>query len=1070
MTTTASPSDHLAREEASDPRFNVSLEASAGTGKTRVLVDRYVRLIAEGARPRNILAITFTRKAAGEMKHRIVDTLRNNRSLWKDVRGQLLEVHIATMDAFCLGLLKEFPLEAGLEPDMDLLENVDSGRLLEEAVEKSLSHRRYDGQPDITFLASLFGDAPLRRGTRNHLRNHVVRGALLDRFVRQRVPRNLNLHDALAEIAHHLHDRLTQNTWTTLPAAIQRAMDAKTARPIDLEYVAAYFLTQTGQPRKKLSRLVSRHDFESRAAYEQHRTQVLEIAPAIAEHYHHWRRQVDLYAVRELSRLYQDAAAHFSRLKRARGGLDFSDVVAHAASLLEQRGAFSQSRFRLESRYHHLLIDEFQDTNDVHWSVIRNLIASWGEGYGLVQEAIATHQEQGRGKGAIQEPSIFVVGDRKQSIYGWRDARVELQQTATDHLLQIRPHFGRKLTIRQSFRTCPSLLEFLNDLFAGTPKTTDDVNWAFRYQKHDYFPILGTDDASNALGLAIAANRNTAAAAVADEIVRLLEEEDYRPQDIAVLFRSRTHYQIYEEALSNRGVPTYAYQGLGFYDSPEVRDLQALIRYLANPMSELRAAEFLRSRFIRLSDTALALIARQRQGKALTGPLVQMLTLGRVNLHQQPYLAPADQAILTHILPMIREWLANVDKVPPSDLLTIILEETDYSACFADRRGAQGWENLKKIRELIRRAQNRGYMTFARLADYLLHASSSDESLAVLEAVDGVSLMTIHTSKGLEFRAVFVVNMDQHLRTDTSLPRITEYADDTLEVHAIEKPDAKGPDRALEEEKRLLYVALTRAKQYLVLSCIETSRETATTLINLLPKSLRDVFQGVAETEDDHATWHPRRRPHEFRILRASPTPKTYQRSSTRRSEILALTPLPAPQVSRTTVSDLSNTSLDDNTAQDWTDSIESMVGTTVHRLFEYAVAMDERLPEIANTLFPHMAGQLVEDRERAIHQIVEFYQQLRTQPELASLLATGNVYSEVLFALSQNGQIVRGSIDTLICFADRVVVVDFKTGSPSETHRVQMELYIEATKGVFPTRSVEGLILYPNKAPTRIA
>ena len=128
--------DRRARELASDPTLNVALEASAGTGKTRVLVDRYIHLIEGGASPRHVLAITFTRKAAGEMRSRIIEELKKRPKLWKDIRTRLFEIHITTIDAFCLGLLREFPLEAGLDPDIALIDEVDNQRLLEESIDQ----------------------------------------------------------------------------------------------------------------------------------------------------------------------------------------------------------------------------------------------------------------------------------------------------------------------------------------------------------------------------------------------------------------------------------------------------------------------------------------------------------------------------------------------------------------------------------------------------------------------------------------------------------------------------------------------------------------------------------------------------------------------------------------------------------------------------------------------------------------------------------------------------------------------------------------------------------------------
>ncbi|MGH9462086.1 MAG: UvrD-helicase domain-containing protein, partial [Vicinamibacteria bacterium] len=473
------PEDRIAREQAADPGFNVALEASAGTGKTSVLVDRYLRLIEEGAAPRHILAITFTRKASGEMKSRIIEELRRRAHLGSTVRERLFDIHIATIDAFCLGLLKEFPLEAGLDPDVDLLDEVDTQRLgemaLEEALAASPSDCGDDG-PDMGFLISTFGEPALRRSLHDLLRNPLVKEDALRRFVARRIPRELDLDSILRRTVERLDGVLggrdgVAKLFATGPDrslpecrrllfAFLRAIDRERATPLDVEQVAAYFLTQEDkEPRKKLSQHFRLADFPHQEAYRTHRDQILALAPAVSGVYGTWFADRDLYAVRELWKLYRLASRRFGDLKAARRGLDFTDVLWRAVQLLERREEFSQSRFRLESRYHHLLIDEFQDTNDVQWRLVRALIDSWGEGSGLVQEAILAEQASRQGKGLLREPSIFIVGDRKQSIYGWRDARVEVMEKAARELLRLRPGGGRRLTIRQSFRAEGTLLD-----------------------------------------------------------------------------------------------------------------------------------------------------------------------------------------------------------------------------------------------------------------------------------------------------------------------------------------------------------------------------------------------------------------------------------------------------------------------------------------------------------------------------------------------------------------------------------------------------------------------------------
>ena len=1067
MTHSTPPLDQQARSDARDPHFNVTLEASAGTGKTRVLVDRYIQLIEAGASPRNILAITFTRKAAAEMKHRIIQELRTRHLLWAEVRERLFDVHISTMDAFCLGLLKEFPLEADLEPDVDLISDVELHRVLQEAVEYSLCDRRKPSTSDLTFLISHFGGASLRRGIRNFVQRRLVTGPLLHAFVRRQIPYRIELSNVLRKASTSLRDALMLYHWTTLPTSIRRVMDSRLVTPYDLEQVASYFLTKDGQSRTRLSNACRRAAFDTRADYDQHRTQVIGLGPVIAEHVRVWRRDLDLYAIQELWRLYQSAGQRFAILKEERGGLDFSDVVQRAANLLSQRGIFSQSRFRLESRYHHLLIDEFQDTNEMQWLLIQNLIDSWGEGAGLVQDAIANSQASGRGKGRLKDPSIFLVGDRKQSIYGWRDARVEVMNTAKAYLLKIRRNDGRTLHIRQSFRSRPALLQFLNDVFSGVPKAREDVSWAFRYRKSDQFPILDSDRSNQPVGLAIAATRVEAAAAVGDEIVRLLQEGEYQPKDIAVCFRSRTHYRVYEQVLTERGVPTYVYRGLGFYDSPEVRDVQAVIRYFANPISELRASEFLRSRFIGFSDTGLSLIAAQHQRRGRTISFVKLLKHRIAHDRLAQGLSSEDQVIISTILPKITVWLDLVDQIPPSDLLQRIIDEMDYAAFFVGRDGAQGWEDLKKVLEMIRRAQNRGYMTFARLAEYLDQASTGEESLAALETVDAVNLMTIHASKGLEFKAVFVVNLDQRLRTDMSLPRITEYADGTIDVSAMEKVGNKGLDRAREEEKRLLYVALTRAKDYLVLSALDAaSNEIHATFINLLPKGLRELLPLAVTTDAQEMVWQAASGMHRLRVVRLATSPRYYRNSTMTSAQTLALEPLSCSRIAKTTVSQLiTNPSGGGGENRCWK-SFKTTLGTTVHRMFKYAVPIDKELQRVADTLLPDDLGQTPADRERAVHQATSLYTWLHEQQELTKLLQVGTVSREVPFVLTRGSQKIRGAIDTLVLLPNRAIVVDYKTGQVADSHRLQIEIYLESAQALFPERKVEGVIFDPEGVP----
>ncbi|HXV64290.1 MAG TPA: UvrD-helicase domain-containing protein [Vicinamibacteria bacterium] len=875
--------DRRARTLATDPTLNVALEASAGTGKTSVLVRRYLRLVEEGASPRHILAITFTRKAAGEMKTRIVDELKERPDLWAEIRHRLFEIHVTTIDAFCLGLLREFPLEAGLDPDLKLLDPVETERLMHEAIDHAFRVSRTRRSPDLSFLMARFGIDALRRGLRDFLVSRLVRAEILDRYVARVLPPTVSLRGALERVSNSLAEALrgrdgVERFLQTGPSpptpsfgafafALRRGVDPKQATPIDVEEILSYFLTQDLEPRRRPP--LPAKSFTSRADYETHRDRVLGLAPLVAGISRRWTREKDFYAVRHLHLLYRTGAARFDELKQLHAALDFTDLLTRAVQLLENRGEFSQSRFRLESRYHHLLIDEFQDTNEAQWRLVAALVSSWGEGAGLVQEVILDEQSRGRGEGRIREPSLFIVGDKKQSIYGWRDARVEVLEKASRHLLRIRSRGAKRLTLRHSFRARGKLLAFLNDLFSEMPKAPSDLDWSFQYREADLFPISDVGEGERPVALAVGTELTRVAGAVADEVVRLLEDEKLRPRDIAVLFRNRSSYRAYEEALTERGVPTYVYRGLGFFDSPEVRDVTALVRFLAEPDKELRAAELARSRFVGISDTALVRLAI-KQGSSGDKPLSRWLSDGI--LATSIPIETRDRKLFERAARLVPRWLEWVDRIPPVDLLDQILDESEYAARLAGRE--QSWENLKKLLEMIRRAENRGYLTMSRLADFLENATTDEESPAVLEAVDAVNLMTIHAAKGLEFESVFLVNLHQRARQDRSLPRIRELADGRVEVSALAATDEDdAPNRVVEEEKRLLYVALTRARRFLSLSVVlSDDAERPGSLFALLPEEFQDCASEALVSSLPRVDW----RGHEICLL-GSPEPRRFE-------------------------------------------------------------------------------------------------------------------------------------------------------------------------------------------------
>ncbi len=887
--------DADARRIAVDPTENVVLEASAGTGKTRVLVERYVNLLLAGVEPDRILAMTFTRKAAAEMRQRIIGRLKEasrtsqlSAAKWKDLRERMGDIAISTIDAFCLSLIREFPLEAGVDPGFDLADQTQIPRLIAESLDRSLriGRRLAQTDPDVAMVFIQLRERRLREGLAALLDRRLVAATVLRRFL-QSGPRDLTperacqqaaarLSDALASVPGGLDVFLREGPHGH-PHFAMLAPDLRALCTGDLDYAAiesqasfrmlvdrirGYFLTQTGEPRK--ARGFGSSDFkkehaQSDAAWKRHREGVEAIAPAVEQAVRSFRRDLNVILSRGVWQLFGLSLSQYQKTLESHAVLDFSGVLECAVALLKQMEEFSQSRYKLEARYQHVLVDEFQDTNRAQWELVSLLVRSWGEGFGASEGALA--------------PSIFVVGDRKQSIYGFRDAEVAMLDEAGGFVAGLRPDGQPRQAISTSFRAVPELQVFANDLFAEVATTTDATRRdAFRYGATDQFPIDEDPDSvrlqpdgNSGVTFIGAPTVEAAAEKVADEIAALLAAETVvrdpqtgvaravKPGDIAVLFRSRDSHRDYGAAIDRRGIPTYVYKGLGFFEADEVQDAVALLRFLAKPASDLRAVSLLRSRIVRLSDAGVAALG-PRYADALEN-VTMPLAFSQLDAE--------DREVLERVRAALPRWLAMVDRVAPSEALDAILRQVAYMCEVRGARRLQARENLKKLRALIRKAENRGYATLARIAEFLDDLAVGDESNAVIDALDAVNLMTVHAAKGLEFPIVFVVNMNRGTGGPRAPIRVMVDGYDTPSVSIGDfesEADEDAGAREREETKRLLYVAVTRARDRLYLAAVVKDggfKPGRGSLGEVLPQRFRPLFGGglglgLRTADDDH--------------------------------------------------------------------------------------------------------------------------------------------------------------------------------------------------------------------------
>ena len=1098
------PVDQAARTYATDPRHHVVLEASAGTGKTRVLVDRYLALLAAGVDPRHVLAITFTRKAAAEMRERIVNDLQaRHPGVWQALRDRADDIAVSTIDAFCFSLLREFPLEAGLDPGFSLADETEIARLVEMSLDRTLRECR-DRAPYDEGIRLVLAQMPLPRlaqGLRVLLERRFVAPAALRRYL-GRQARLVRSELAAAEAARQdLRERLSAmpgglSTWMAsappdVPAweltrldferlVADRAKVPMTAAAIRaaIDGISRWVLTQKGEPRKKL--VVGRDAFASAAAYEVHRMGLGLVADAVQATRRGFETSLNVLLARAIRRVFRLAHRRYLQTLLVHDTLDFSEVLARAVMLLRQMDEFSRSRFRLEARYQHVLVDEFQDTSRLQWQLVASLVQSWGEGFGLGHE------------GPLP-PSLFLVGDRKQSIYRFRDADVGLLDEALTFVQELAGRAEVRQAISQSFRSHPDLLAFSNDLASSMVQSGAPPTVAFRFDDDDRFPLpdghVTGKDAEPRLGLAVAEDVEGCAASVATEIERLLADglvsdrgseapRRARPGDIAVLFRSRESHREFERALSARGVPSYVYKGLGFYDSDEIKDLVALVRVLAAPESDLRAAAFLRSGFVALSDEAL---------RRLAPALAERLAAPGAD---EAGLCDDDAEALRRLRAAWPGWLSLVDRLPPAEVVDHVIEASAYACTWRGTRQRQARENVKKFRSLLRRIQNRGYATMGRIAAHIDRVSAGDESNAAVDAADAVNLMTVHASKGLEFPIVFLVNLTRGTGGVPPPLRVVagDGGDEPIVGIARYEPGATEAEqvREREESKRLMYVAVTRARERLYVSAAaQRQRRIAAgvgSLASVCPASLLEVLDsalvdpGAASPQE--VTWQGERHVHRFRVC---PVGRPADAASGGPDPVAVAIDVPASlqpspvgaSIRRVRVTDIA-THTREGGSQNHEGPVldaELVVGRAVHRL----LARGDGAADDA-TLRRRVIAALDPDERAIVHgdvalpsRVVALVRSVWSDASLCRALTSPEARFEVpiVFRHEAGGDVrlVRGTVDCVVPFDDGVLVLEFKTGRPQPAHRRQLDLYVDAVRAMWPGTRVDGRLVHATLA-----
>jgi ATP-dependent helicase/nuclease subunit A len=794
------------------------LDAGAGSGKTSVLVERFVRSVLEdGLEVGAILTITFTEKAAAEMRERIRSRLRE---LHADEAARATEgAFISTIHGFCARLLRAHALAAGLDPAFAVLDAPDADRLADSAFDEALEDLARSTPATIDLIAA-YGAGGLRSSILQ------VHGELRSRGQRRPelppLPAAPDLEGARAALRDARAAAAAELGAIVDPGA--RVVEAlarleRCEQLLELDDPWPGDLWAVGLPGGNgaaLSTETCQHYAEALVAFR-----------GACEH----RRATRVHDL--LDRLLRRFDEGYARAKREVSGLDFEDLELEALELLRTD---AELRERYRARFARIMVDELQDTNQVQLDLIELLARS----------------------------NLFTVGDAQQSIYGFRHADVELFERRGAALAEV----GARATLDTNFRSRPGILAVINGLFEGelgeryrpllagravadAPADAPADGTSDVPADAPLVELLvadkGADWAMEGLG---APWRVAEARALASRLERLLSEfppthpRATRPRDVVLLTRATTDLRVYERALEDRGIPTYVIGGRGYWAHPQVIDMVSYLEALANPRAEEALYTVLVSPLVGISVDALVVLGATARARGTDPWSVLRAPDGafdRLDSGDRDFLAR-----FAEVFAIEREVAAGAGGgggwAGIETLIERAIEQTGYDLAVLAMPGGQ--RRLANVRKLMRLAREheashgpdlRGFLDLAarRARSGFAGAGSGEarESEAPVEgeALDAVRLMTIHRAKGLEFDVVCVADLGRGPRWRAELMRIgrdgrfglrlgepgTGRRESALEYKAL------GEERLADEaaeERRLFYVAMTRARERLILS------------------------------------------------------------------------------------------------------------------------------------------------------------------------------------------------------------------------------------------------------------
>ena len=819
------------QQEALNIEQHICVTAGAGSGKTRVLVGRYLEILHKtDAKPNEIVAITFTEKAAAEMKERIASELNKGRNT-EGIQEQMSVAPISTIHAFCSRILREFPFQAGVPANFGILQGIDQKLLLQKTVQdelKEIATNAADAERNVlTCLLRRYGS---RKQLEEFLSKMVEQREVVERLKRetygsqetedvreiweQRMAEALNLDvdrwlyclNAVLGVAKGKDAPTVKAHTAQLKAATEKSAALEILREIAPLVTTA---KNTIAKQKFLGRGVSTTSIEAEIEF-------LESASEEVKKYEPLNDDDDFLidTTRDILHLYTRIERAYRHAKLAQGQLDYPDLQLKLRDLLKNNAEIQE---RLQARYRYFMVDEYQDINPLQEELVMLLTDN------------------------LNAANLFIVGDAKQGIYGFRgaDIRVFNQTRKKMEVMQ-----GTSIRMEENFRSLRDVVGFVNVFFHSLMGDGNESEFEVAYQQlvqgrpapaevsantpeaqGKIEIILGQkgDDAVNENELIAKRVKSLIAEGfqVWDKDGEKLRRIQYG--DIAILIRSRTHLPDIESALLEAKVPYLTTGGIGFYQRQEIYDMWNYLHVLDGAAEgDVSLAAVLRAPFFGISDDELYEISQQKGNN--------FWEKAEASLQSEPPGNPRLQMAMD----CLKRQRELAKRIPVNQLLLTIVNDTGMIGTLATgRQGPQRWANYQKLLELARNferdADTPTLTSFIEFLRILIDEEPREGQAPVQLGGKAVNIMTIHAAKGLEFPVVILPGLhrapqgDREPFIDEELgigfsPRSPDkdYAKTEPSIVTVMKNRAKAKTEA--EKKRLFYVGATRARDRLILA------------------------------------------------------------------------------------------------------------------------------------------------------------------------------------------------------------------------------------------------------------